>query len=124
MDFKINSKDVFFGMLFHAIDYYKLCSYSATGHGSHSERTSLKTFLEHLDKDLDKLIEGTQGVEGLFEIEIPKTLVTKSSLEFSEVLFQFIETNSQMFKYSFQKSLIDEIQINLSKLIYNLKYLK
>ena len=124
MDFKTTSKEAFFGMLLHSLDYYRLCHLNATGHGSYVEHLATEEFYNKTSQILDKLIESTQGIEGLLQIEIPKTSLVKGIEEYSSVLFQFIETNRVMFKYSFQQSLIDEIQLNLSLLNYKLKYLK
>lgn len=111
-------------MLMHSFDYYQLCHLNVTGVGSYSTHLATEEFYEKGRKILDKLIECTIGVEGYEDIEVPKTKYIKTPLEFSEALFKFIETNRVIFEYSFQQSLIDEIQTSLVLLIYKIKYLK
>ncbi len=124
MDFKVTSKESFFAMLLHSLDYFRLFHLSSTGHGSYVEHISTQEFYEKTHPIVDKLIESTQGIDGLLELTIPQTKILSNIHEFSTLLFQFIETNRKIFLYSFQQSLLDEIQLNLSLLNYKLKYLK
>lgn len=124
MDFKTISKGNFFGMLLHSFTYYQLSEFNLTGVGSDAIKNNIHSFNEDFLKHVNILIESTQGIEGFYDISVPKTEYIKSPLEFSQGLFEFIEVNKKIFEYDFQKSLINDIQIGLGLLIYKLKFLK
>jgi DNA-binding ferritin-like protein len=124
MDFKTISKGNFFGMLLHALDYYQLSHWSVTGIGSNSAHLATENFYNKVKPILDTLVETTIGLEGYEDIEVPKTEQKRTTLEFSQALFGFIEANKKIFEYSFQQSMIDEIQTELALLMYKIKYLK
>lgn len=118
------NKGVFFGMLFHARDYIHLAHLNISGPGSFATHKALNEFYDGILGITDSLIESTQGEEGLIDITIPATKLSKSAQDFLLELREYIKTQRVIFKESFQQNIIDTIQELISQTVYKLKYLK
>lgn len=119
-----NTKADFFGMLFHARDYFHLKHLSVTGIGSFAEHLALEALYKGILKLVDTLVETEQGINGFIDIDIPATNAKASSVDFLNNLIGFIKKTRIVFSESFQQNIIDEIQELLAQNLYKIKYLK
>lgn len=119
------SKEEFFGMLTHAITFFRLTHWNRTGNAAFSAHLALEEIYNSLLNIVDDLLESTQGEEErIFELIVPSTNGQSSPLEFCTGLIEYVRKTRKIFEYSWQQNEIDNIEKSLNKLKYKLKFLK
>ena len=119
------SKEEFFGMLAHAITFFRLTHWNRVGNAAFSAHIALEEVYDNLLSITDELLESTQGEEErIFELIIPTTNGQASPLDFAKGLIEYIRKTRKIFEHSWQQNEIDNIEKILNKLIYKLKFLK
>lgn len=117
------SKGDFIGMMLHSHLYYFLYRHSISGNGVGNLNIISEEFEKDLFKLVQELLETTQGDEGFIEVVVPGTQVILNALEYTENLIKYVRNNRGLF-LDYQKAILDQMEIILSKLLYKLKYFK
>lgn len=108
----------FIGTLFQFRDRIHL-AHLATG--SYAAHVALNDAYEGLLDQIDTLTETAQS-EGLLKITIPQSDPSNETVV--QDLLAFVRTNRNIFPYSYQQQILDNIEELASKTIYKLKFLK
>lgn len=108
------------GMLFNFRDRLHLAHLKTTSYASHMALGSL--YEDLLDK-IDQLVETAQ-VDKLLDITIPQSSSKDSSETVAQELLDYVRNTRQIFPYTFQQNILDEIEAMTSSTIYKLKFLK
>lgn len=108
----------FIGTLFQFRDRIHL-AHLATG--SYAVHVALGECYEGLLDQIDTLTESAQS-EGLLKITIPQSDPSNETVV--QDLLAFVRMNRNIFPYSYQQQILDNIEELASKTIYKLKFLK
>lgn len=119
------NKEEFFGMLTHAITFFKLTHWNRAGNGAFAAHLALEESYDSLSTITDELLESTQGEEErIFDLIIPTTNGQASPFDFAKGLIEYVRKTRKIFEHSWQQNEIDNIEKILNKLKYKLKFLK
>jgi hypothetical protein len=119
------NKEEFFGMLTHAITFFRLAHWNRAGNAAFSAHIALEETYDSLLSIIDELLEATQGEEDvIFELIIPTTNGQINPFDFTNGLIEYIRKTRKIFEHSWQQNEIDNIEKILNKLKYKLKFLK
>lgn len=110
----------FLGTLFQYRDKFHLAHLNTTSYAQH---VALNDLYEGILDQIDTLVETAQA-EGLLSISIPQSSTSDSNVGSVKELLDYVRMNRNIFMYSYQQQILDNIEELLSRTIYKLTYLK
>lgn len=108
----------FLGTLFQFRDRIHLAHLST---GSYAQHMALGSLYEDLLDEIDTLVETAQA-DGILSINIPQSNPSNEGV--AQELLDFVRMNRNIFPYSYQQQLLDNVEEMTSRTIYKLKFLK
>lgn len=118
-----NGVPEFFGMLLQVRDIAHLThlrQFNKSG-WQHSALNSL--YDEILDK-ADDIIESYQGIYGLVDFVVPSSSAKTDAIQWVTQVYDYIQTNRNIFSESWIQNEIDTICFLLAKTLYRLKFVQ
>lgn len=114
------SIEQFLGTLFQYRDKIHLAHLHTTSYAQH---VALNDAYEGLLDEIDTLVETAQ-TESLLNLIIPQSSTQDSNESVVQELLTYVKSNRNIFPYSYQQQVIDNIEELLSRTIYKLRFLK
>lgn len=108
----------FLGTLFQFRDRIHL-AHLATG--SYAQHMALGSLYEDLLDEIDTLVETAQA-DGILSINIPQSNPSNEGV--AQELLDFVRINRNIFPYSYQQQLLDNVEEMASRTVYKIKFLK
>jgi hypothetical protein len=111
---------MFFGKLFMYSSLSKLLHLSVNSYAQHK---ALQELYESINNLVDDLVESYQ-TEKIIQFNIPEAKISNSAIIEVNNMLSWIRANRNIFTYSFQQNIIDEIEQSISSTLYKLKFLQ
>jgi Family of unknown function (DUF5856) len=111
--------DEFISYLFHVRNCLHLHHLATKSYATH---VALNSAYEDLLGFIDTLAETAQ-TDKLLNLNIPPSKIEGTPLAYVQKVLEYVREYRNVFPYSFQQNIADEIEALLSSTIYKLKYL-